>query len=236
MRFRSPGARLGLRRRVTAGHHVGADDHTRLCGGRVLHGPRHRDRLGRNLHHQGLHRTDHEQARRSQRHRHRDREDPRRPAVHRIARRRPVRSVWRPRQDSNLRTWLRRPLLYPLSYEGEEAEGTNESFVGSPSQAPAPAAAVGKAATAAPLSYEGEEAEGTNESFVGSPSQAAAPAAAVGKAATAAPLSYEGSRGEGTSAQISSAVAQLSVAVEGREVRCEDGWRTACRPPSLRDP
>jgi hypothetical protein len=24
----------------------------------------------------------------------------------------------RPRQDSNLRTWLRRPLLYPLSYEG----------------------------------------------------------------------------------------------------------------------
>ena len=23
-----------------------------------------------------------------------------------------------PRQDSNLRTWLRRPLLYPLSYEG----------------------------------------------------------------------------------------------------------------------
>ena len=26
--------------------------------------------------------------------------------------------LWRPRQDSNLRTWLRRPLLYPLSYEG----------------------------------------------------------------------------------------------------------------------
>ena len=25
---------------------------------------------------------------------------------------------WRPRQDSNLRTRLRRPLLYPLSYEG----------------------------------------------------------------------------------------------------------------------
>jgi hypothetical protein len=31
---------------------------------------------------------------------------------------------WRPRQDSNLRTWLRRPLLYPLSYEGREVEGT----------------------------------------------------------------------------------------------------------------
>ena len=26
--------------------------------------------------------------------------------------------VWRPRQDSNLRTRLRRPMLYPLSYEG----------------------------------------------------------------------------------------------------------------------
>jgi hypothetical protein len=26
--------------------------------------------------------------------------------------------VQRPRQDSNLRTWLRRPMLYPLSYEG----------------------------------------------------------------------------------------------------------------------
>ena len=26
--------------------------------------------------------------------------------------------VLRPRQDSNLRSWLRRPLLYPLSYEG----------------------------------------------------------------------------------------------------------------------
>ena len=25
----------------------------------------------------------------------------------------------RPRQDSNLRTWLRRPVLSPLSYEGE---------------------------------------------------------------------------------------------------------------------
>ncbi len=25
----------------------------------------------------------------------------------------------RPRQDSNLRTRLRRPMLYPLSYEGE---------------------------------------------------------------------------------------------------------------------
>jgi hypothetical protein len=23
-----------------------------------------------------------------------------------------------PRQESNLRTWLRRPMLYPLSYEG----------------------------------------------------------------------------------------------------------------------
>ena len=28
------------------------------------------------------------------------------------------RSVWRPRQDSNLRTRLRRAVLYPLSYEG----------------------------------------------------------------------------------------------------------------------
>ena len=26
---------------------------------------------------------------------------------------------WRPRQDSNLRTRLRRPMLYPLSYEGK---------------------------------------------------------------------------------------------------------------------
>ena len=26
--------------------------------------------------------------------------------------------ILRPRQDSNLRSWLRRPLLYPLSYEG----------------------------------------------------------------------------------------------------------------------
>jgi hypothetical protein len=26
--------------------------------------------------------------------------------------------IWRPRQDSNLRTRLRRPMLYPLSYEG----------------------------------------------------------------------------------------------------------------------
>ena len=25
---------------------------------------------------------------------------------------------WCPRQDSNLRAWLRRPLLYPLSYGG----------------------------------------------------------------------------------------------------------------------
>ena len=25
---------------------------------------------------------------------------------------------WRPRQDSNLRSRLRRPVLYPLSYEG----------------------------------------------------------------------------------------------------------------------
>ena len=30
----------------------------------------------------------------------------------------------RPRQDSNLRTRLRRPMLYPLSYEGEEGEAT----------------------------------------------------------------------------------------------------------------
>ena len=25
---------------------------------------------------------------------------------------------WYPRQDSNLRTWFRKPLLYPLSYGG----------------------------------------------------------------------------------------------------------------------
>ncbi len=30
---------------------------------------------------------------------------------------------WRPRQDSNLRTRLRRPMLYPLSYEGRGPEG-----------------------------------------------------------------------------------------------------------------
>ena len=27
-------------------------------------------------------------------------------------------SQWYPRQDSNLRSWLRRPVLYPLSYGG----------------------------------------------------------------------------------------------------------------------
>ena len=30
---------------------------------------------------------------------------------------------WRPREDSNLRTRLRRPMLYPLSYEGRETAG-----------------------------------------------------------------------------------------------------------------
>jgi hypothetical protein len=30
----------------------------------------------------------------------------------------------RPRQDSNLRTRLRRPMLYPLSYEGREGQGS----------------------------------------------------------------------------------------------------------------
>src|SRR5712692_12081417 len=30
----------------------------------------------------------------------------------------------RPRQDSNLRTRLRRPMLYPLSYEGEGLQST----------------------------------------------------------------------------------------------------------------
>ena len=30
----------------------------------------------------------------------------------------------RPRQDSNLRTRLRRPMLYPLSYEGEGTQGS----------------------------------------------------------------------------------------------------------------
>lgn len=29
-----------------------------------------------------------------------------------------------PRQDSNLRAWLRRPLLYPLSYGGQGSAGT----------------------------------------------------------------------------------------------------------------
>ena len=28
-------------------------------------------------------------------------------------------NLWRPRQDSNLRHRLRRPVLYPLSYEGK---------------------------------------------------------------------------------------------------------------------
>ncbi len=41
---------------------------------------------------------------------------------------------WRPRQDSNLRTWLRRPLLYPLSYGGPGtgmvAGGRNPSGTG----------------------------------------------------------------------------------------------------------
>jgi hypothetical protein len=32
---------------------------------------------------------------------------------------------WCPRQDSNLRTRLRRPVLYPLSYEGSEPESSN---------------------------------------------------------------------------------------------------------------
>src|SRR5690606_6483206 len=32
------------------------------------------------------------------------------------------RRSWRPRQDSNLRTRLRRPMLYPLSYEGGERQ------------------------------------------------------------------------------------------------------------------
>ena len=35
-------------------------------------------------------------------------------------RRKMLRSGLRPRQDSNLRTRLRRPVLYPLSYEGRE--------------------------------------------------------------------------------------------------------------------
>src|SRR5690606_2673956 len=30
----------------------------------------------------------------------------------------PAETEWYPRQDSNLRTWLRRPVLYPLSYGG----------------------------------------------------------------------------------------------------------------------
>ena len=29
-----------------------------------------------------------------------------------------LREVWYPRQESNLRTWFRKPLLYPLSYGG----------------------------------------------------------------------------------------------------------------------
>jgi two-component system, OmpR family, response regulator MtrA len=36
----------------------------------------------------------------------------------------------RPRQDSNLRTRLRRPALYPLSYGGERSECSNGSFRG----------------------------------------------------------------------------------------------------------
>src|SRR5260221_14233095 len=34
--------------------------------------------------------------------------------------------LWRPQQDSNLRTRLRRPLLYPLSYGGSDAARRRE--------------------------------------------------------------------------------------------------------------
>jgi hypothetical protein len=38
--------------------------------------------------------------------------------------------VGRPRQDSNLRTRLRRPMLYPLSYEGREGQGSAPALGG----------------------------------------------------------------------------------------------------------
>ncbi len=33
-----------------------------------------------------------------------------------------------PRQESNLRTWLRRPMLYPLSYGGLQGIGPSVSL------------------------------------------------------------------------------------------------------------
>ena len=37
-------------------------------------------------------------------------------------------NAWCPRQESNLRTWLRRPMLYPLSYEGGVLSLPDEFF------------------------------------------------------------------------------------------------------------
>ena len=44
---------------------------------------------------------------------------------------RPVEMLFqvRPRRDSNSRTWFRKPMLYPLSYEGRRP-GTNVSGFG----------------------------------------------------------------------------------------------------------
>ena len=40
------------------------------------------------------------------------------PAIHLRPPRTHIRAGWRPREDSNLRTGIRNPLLYPLSYGG----------------------------------------------------------------------------------------------------------------------
>lgn len=47
----------------------------------------------------------------------------------------------RPRQDSNLRTRLRRPMLYPLSYEGREGQGSAPASAGRTENAEPPAEA-----------------------------------------------------------------------------------------------
>ena len=75
----------------------------------------------------------------------------------------------RPRQDSNLRTWLRRPLLYPLSYEGGEltVPARPISLVAVASSGSCGDA--GKAVIAAPLTYEGGKSEGTKATSTTAP-------------------------------------------------------------------
>ena len=51
--------------------------------------------------------------------------------------------TWRPRQDSNLRHRLRRPVLYPLSYEGSDGHrrytGASQGAISTVVRAVAPA-------------------------------------------------------------------------------------------------